>query len=107
MINLDNVDCLVIFVEVMVVFYQYEEVLVSNNIEVLDVLFWYDLCIVWLGVGENLYGIEVICVFCVVCFVVGLVCDLCYIIIIIFGVDMVVCSIEFICEGSVCFGCQQ
>ncbi len=39
MINLDNVDRPAILAEVTAAFYQYEEALVSNNIEALDALF--------------------------------------------------------------------
>ncbi|WP_446910324.1 AtzH-like domain-containing protein, partial [Klebsiella pneumoniae] len=60
MINLDNVDRPAILAEVTAAFYQYEEALVSNNIEVLDALFWHDPRTVRLGAGENLYGIEAI-----------------------------------------------
>ena len=42
MINLDNVDRPAILAEVTAAFYQYEEALVSNNIEALDALFWHD-----------------------------------------------------------------
>ena len=58
MINLDNVDRPAILAEVTAAFYQYEEALVSNNIEALDALFWHDPRTVRLGAGENLYGIE-------------------------------------------------
>lgn len=61
MINLDNVDRPAILAEVTAAFYQYEEALVSNNIEALDALFWHDPRTVRLGAGENLYGIEAIC----------------------------------------------
>ena len=44
MINLDNVDRPAILAEVTAAFYQYEEALVSNNIEALDALFWHDPC---------------------------------------------------------------
>ena len=57
MINLDNVDRPAILAEVTAAFYQYEEALVSNNIEALDALFWHDPRTVRLGAGENLYGI--------------------------------------------------
>ncbi len=60
MINLDNIDRPAILAEVTAAFYQYEEALVSNNIEALDALFWHDPRTVRLGAGENLYGIEAI-----------------------------------------------
>ncbi|SQC41125.1 Protein of uncharacterised function (DUF3225) [Klebsiella pneumoniae] len=52
MINLDNVDRPAILAEVTAAFYQYEEALVSNNIEALDALFWHDPRTVRLGAGE-------------------------------------------------------
>ncbi len=58
MINLDNVDRPAILAEVTAAFYQYEEALVSNNIEALDALFWHDPRTVRLGAGENLYGMH-------------------------------------------------
>ncbi len=54
MINLDNVDRPAILAEVTAAFYQYEEALVSSNIEALDALFWHDPRTVRLGAGENL-----------------------------------------------------
>ena len=39
-------------------FYRYEQALVSNDVAVLDELFWHDARTVRLGAGENLYGIE-------------------------------------------------
>ncbi|EKP26159.1 oxalurate utilization protein [Klebsiella michiganensis] len=47
-----------ILAEVTAAFYRYEEALVSNNIAVLDELFWHDKRTVRLGAGENLYGID-------------------------------------------------
>lgn len=49
-----------IVAEVSVAFYRYEQALVSNDIAVLDELFWHDERTVRLGAGENLYGIEAI-----------------------------------------------
>ena len=86
MINLDNVDRPAILAEVTAAFYQYEEALVSNNIEALDALFWHDPRTVRLGAGENLYGIEAIRAF---------------------RADMAVCSTEFTREGSARLGRQQ
>ncbi len=44
--------------EVTAAFYRYEQALVSNDIAVLDALFWHDTRTVRLGAGENLYGID-------------------------------------------------
>jgi len=46
--------------EVEAVFARYEQALVSNDIAVLDELFWADPRTVRYGVGEVLYGIEAI-----------------------------------------------
>ena len=44
--------------EVTAAFYRYEQALVSNDIAMLDALFWHDTRTVRLGAGENLYGID-------------------------------------------------
>lgn len=100
MINLDNVDRPAILAEVTAAFYQYEEALVSNNIEALDALFWHDPRTVRLGAGENLYGIEAIRVFRAARPAAGLARDLRHTTITTFGADMAVCSTEFTREGS-------
>ena len=41
-------------------FRRYEKALVSNDVEVLDALFWASPQTVRYGIGENLYGIEAI-----------------------------------------------
>ena len=88
-------------------FYQYEEALVSNNIEVLDALFWHDPRTVRLGAGENLYGIEAIRAFRAARPAAGLARDLRHTTITTFGADMAVCSTEFTREGSARLGRQQ
>lgn len=95
MINLDNVDRPAILAEVTAAFYQYEEALVSNNIEALDALFWHDPRTVRLGAGENLYGIEAIRAFRAARPAAGLARDLRHTTITTFGADMAVCSTEF------------
>ncbi len=100
MINLDNVDRPAILAEVTAAFYQYEEALVSNNIEALDALFWHDPRTVRLGAGENLYGIEAIRAFRAARPAAGLARDLRHTTITTFGADMAVCSTEFTREGS-------
>lgn len=107
MINLDNVDRPAILAEVTAAFYQYEEALVSNNIEALDALFWHDPRTVRLGAGENLYGIEAIRAFRAARPAAGLARDLRHTTITTFGADMAVCSTEFTREGSARLGRQQ
>ena len=55
MINLDNVDRPAILAEETAAFYQYEEALVSNNIEALDALFWHDPRTVRLGPRKSVW----------------------------------------------------
>ncbi|RKQ39357.1 AtzH-like domain-containing protein, partial [Enterobacter sp. R1(2018)] len=54
----DNIDRPAILNEVRAAFYRYEQALISNDIAVLDELFWDDARTVRYGVTENLYGIE-------------------------------------------------
>ena len=96
-----------ILAEVTAAFYQYEEALVSNNIEALDALFWHDPRTVRLGAGENLYGIEAIRAFRAARPAAGLARDLRHTTITTFGADMAVCSTEFTREGSARLGRQQ
>lgn len=56
-----------VVVKVKVEFERYEIVLISNNVDVLDELFWYSFYIICYGVNENFYGFEVILVFRKVC----------------------------------------
>lgn len=58
MINHDDINLPWVVAEVTAAFYRYEDALVSNNIAVLDELFWHDKNTVRLGAGENLYGID-------------------------------------------------
>lgn len=54
----DNIDRPAILNEVRAAFYRYEQALISNDIAVLDELFWDDARTVRFGASENLYGIE-------------------------------------------------
>jgi hypothetical protein len=49
--------------EVSAVFARYEQALVSNDVAVLDELFWNSPHTLRYGVGENLYGYQAICDF--------------------------------------------
>ena len=49
-----------VLAEVTAAFARYEEALVSNDVEVLDELFFQDATTIRYGIGENLYGIEAI-----------------------------------------------
>ena len=58
MMNHDDINLPWVVAEVTAAFYRYEDALVSNNVAVLDELFWHDKNTVRLGAGENLYGID-------------------------------------------------
>ena len=49
--------------EVTAAFEQYEAALISNNVDVLDELFWHSPHTIRYGVNENLYGYEAISAF--------------------------------------------
>jgi len=96
-----------IVAEVTAVFYRYEQALITNDIAVLDELFWHDERTVRLGAGENLYGIEEIRAFRAARPSVGLDRQLRNTVITTFGEDYAVCSTEFTRDGSDKIGRQQ
>ena len=93
--------------EVSAAFYRYEAALVSNDVAVLDALFWHDPRTVRLGAGENLYGIDEILAFRAARPAAGLQRTLRNTLITTFGNDYAVCSTEFTREGSDRIGRQQ
>lgn len=93
--------------EVSAAFYRYEAALVSNDVAVLDALFWHDPRTVRLGAGENLYGIDEIRAFRAARPAAGLQRTLRNTLITTFGNDYAVCSTEFTREGSDRIGRQQ
>lgn len=96
-----------ILAEVTAAFYRYEEALISNNVAVLDELFWHDARTVRLGAGENLYGIDAIREFRASRPSAGLDRQLQNTVITSYGEDFAVCSTEFTREGSERIGRQQ
>jgi hypothetical protein len=54
----DNIDRPAVLNEVTAAFYRYEQALITNDVAVLDELFWEDARTVRFGATENLYGIE-------------------------------------------------
>lgn len=88
-------------------FQRYEQALVSNDVAVLDELFWHDARTVRLGAGENLYGIEEIRAFRQARPAAGLARTLRNTVITTFGDDFAVCSTEFTRVGSDRIGRQQ
>lgn len=93
--------------EVSAAFYRYEAALVSNDVAVLDALFWHDPRTVRLGASENLYGIDEIRAFRAARPAAGLQRTLRNTLITTFGDDYAVCSTEFTREGSDRIGRQQ
>lgn len=60
MIHLQDVNRPEVVQEVTAVFERYEAALVSNDLAILDELFWASQFTLRYGTGENLYGIEAI-----------------------------------------------
>lgn len=107
MITPDTINRPEILAEVTAAFYRYEQALVSNDIAVLDELFWHDPRTVRLGAGENLYGIDQIRAFRAARPAAGLARLLQHTVITTFGDNYAVCSTEFTREGSERTGRQQ
>ena len=103
----EHIDRPMIVAEVTDAFYRYEQALISNDIAVLDALFWHDERTVRLGAGENLYGIDEIRAFRAARPSAGLDRTLRNTVITTFGEDYAVCSTEFTREGSEKTGRQQ
>jgi len=103
----DRINRPSVLAEVTNAFYRYEQALVSNNVDVLDELFWHDERTVRLGAGENLYGIEAIRAFRAARPAAGLDRQLRNTVITTFGDDYAVCSTEFTRKGTEKIGRQQ
>jgi len=103
----ENIDRPAILAEVNAAFYRYEQALISNDIEVLDELFWHDKRTVRLGAGENLYGIDAIREFRASRPSQGLDRKLSNTVITTYGDDMAIASTEFTREGSDKIGRQM
>ncbi|MBY4886325.1 oxalurate catabolism protein HpxZ [Pantoea sp. DY-15] len=103
----EHIDRPAILAEVTAAFYRYEQALISNDVEVLDELFWHDIRTVRLGAGENLYGIDEIRAFRAARPSKGLDRELRNTVITTFGDDYAVCSTEFTREGVEKTGRQQ
>ena len=103
----EHIDRPAVLAEVTAAFYRYEQALISNDVEVLDELFWHDKRTVRLGAGENLYGIDEIRAFRAARPSKGLERELRNTVITTFGDDYAVCSTEFTREGVEKIGRQQ
>ncbi len=103
----EQIDKPDVVAEVTAAFHRYEAALVSNDIAVLDELFWDDTRTVRLGAGENLYGMEQIRAFRAARPAAGLMRQLRNTVITTYGDEFAVCSTEFTREGSQRIGRQQ
>jgi hypothetical protein len=84
-----------VLAEVTAVFARYEQALVTNDLEMLDRLFWDDPLVLRYGTAENLYGIEAIRAFRSARSAVGLARHLSNTVITCFGRDMATANTEF------------
>ncbi|NDL64902.1 oxalurate catabolism protein HpxZ [Acerihabitans arboris] len=96
----EYIDRPAILAEVNAAYYQYEQALITNDVAILDELFWHDTRTVRYGAGENLYGIEAIQAFRASRSPVGLDRVLQNTVITTFGDDLAVANTEFTREGS-------
>ncbi|MGB7803142.1 oxalurate catabolism protein HpxZ [Buttiauxella sp.] len=103
----DNIDRPAIVNEVSDAFYRYEQALITNDIAVLDELFWSDPRTVRYGASENLYGIDEIRAFRNARSSQGLDRILQNTTITTYGDDMAVACTEFTREGSDKIGRQM
>jgi len=103
----ENIDRPAILAEVNAAFYRYEQALITNDIAVLDELFWHDKRTVRFGAGENLYGIDAIREFRASRPSQGLDRKLSNTVITTYGDDMAIASTEFTREGSDKIGRQM
>ena len=93
--------------EVGAVFARYEDALVNNRIDVLDVLFWPSEFTVRYGAGENLRGIDAIRAFRAARPSVGLARTLQHTVITTYGRDFATAMTEFTREGQMRTGRQS
>lgn len=96
----DNIDRPAILNEVTEAFYRYEQALITNDVAVLDELFWEDARTVRYGATENLYGIDQIRAFRNGRSPKGLDRQLRNTVITTFSDELAVASTEFTREGS-------
>jgi hypothetical protein len=93
--------------EVRAVFARYEHALVTNDIDVLDALFWHSHAVVRYGAGENLVGIEAIRAFRAARPSAGLARTLDHTVITTYGRDCATAMTEFRRAGSPRIGRQS
>jgi hypothetical protein len=95
-----EVDLPEVKAEVEAAFARYEAALVSNDVPVLEALFWDDPRTIRYGVGENLYGMDAIRAFRRARSPVGLARDLEHTVITTFGRDFATASTLFRRDGQ-------
>ena len=96
-----------VLAEVQTQFARYEQALVSNDVAVLDELFWNSPHTLRYGVGENLYGYEAIAAFRAARPAQGLARELLRTVITTYGRDVATANVEFRREGSTRTGRQS
>ena len=102
-----EIDLPEVLAEVTAVFARYEEALVTNQVEVLDELFWSSPSTVRYGVAENLVGIDAIRAFRTARPAVGLARRLARTVITTYGRDCATAMTEFHRDGSARVGRQS
>jgi len=93
--------------EVQAVFERYEQALVTNDVQVLDELFWNNPLTIRYGATENLYGYEEIQAFRAGRSAQGLARTLARTVITTYGQDMATANTEFMRAGSARVGRQS
>lgn len=96
-----------VLAEVTEVFARYEAALISNDVAVLDELFWHSPHTLRYGAGENLYGYDEIRAFRAARPAVGLAREVLRTVITTYGTDFATANIEFRREGSARTGRQS
>ncbi len=96
-----------VLAEVTEVFARYEAALISNDVAVLDELFWNSPHTLRYGAGENLYGYDEIRAFRAARPAVGLAREVLRTVITTYGTDFATTNIEFRREGSARTGRQS
>jgi hypothetical protein len=90
-----------VLAEAQAVFERYEAALVSNDVAVLDDLFWHSDHTLRYGAGENLYGYDAIRAFRAGRSPVGLAREVLRKVITTYGCDFATANIEFVREGRI------
>lgn len=97
----NEINLVQVVAEVKSVFEAYEAALISNNLAILDQLFWHSEMVVRFGISENLYGIEAIRAFRKARETTALRRELFNTIITTFGLDFATATTEFIRDDKV------